>query len=147
MYYRWGSGVLVCLVQDTTLRQFLLTNLVFSEGKDIPHWRVNLGVIQASLGQLHNFPHFKKPFEGPTLFIGGSRSQYISYVPTHSCVGSCMFTTNLSFARETRIPEIKRLFPKAVVSYIPGAGHWPQYEEPAQLLTMVTDFCTKHTLK
>ncbi|KAL5477731.1 hypothetical protein EMCRGX_G024569 [Ephydatia muelleri] len=109
-----------------TLRQFLLTNLVFSDRGGTPHWRVNLDIIKASLDQIRGFPHFKEPFRGPTLFIGGSRSDYIS---------------------EQQIPEVKRLFPNAVVSYIPGAGHWPHYDEPAQLLKIVTDFCTKYTLK
>eukprot|EP00731_Ephydatia_muelleri_P036694 Em0306g2a len=61
-----------------TLRQFLLTNLVFSDRGGTPHWRVNLDIIKASLDQIRGFPHFKEPFRGPTLFIGGSRSDYIS---------------------------------------------------------------------
>ena len=109
-----------------TLRQFLLTNLVFSDRGSAPHWRVNLDVIKASLDQVRGFPHFREPFQGPALFIGGSRSHYIS---------------------EQQIPDVKRLFPNAVISYIQGAGHWPHYDEPAQLLKMVTDFCTKYTSK
>lgn len=71
----------VALVQVMTLRQFLLTNLVFSDRGSAPHWRVNLDVIKASLDQVRGFPHFREPFQGPALFIGGSRSHYISYVP------------------------------------------------------------------
>lgn len=117
-----ADALLKTHVPVTTLRQFLLTNLMFSDQSGTPpHWRVNLDVIKASLVQLQGFPHFNEPFEGPTLFIGGSKSEYIS---------------------ESKIPEIKRLFPNSVVSYIPGAGHWPHYDKPAQLLSIVTNFST-----
>ncbi len=62
--------------QDHMLRQFLLTNLVEHDGRF--RWRVNLKSI---INNLHNiiglFP-FESVYRGPTLFVGGQLSDYIT---------------------------------------------------------------------
>ncbi|XP_071882249.1 sn-1-specific diacylglycerol lipase ABHD11 isoform X3 [Anas platyrhynchos] len=63
-------------VQHPQLRQFLLTNLVEVEGRYV--WRVNLEAISHHLEDIMSFPVFHKPYPGPTLFLGGSNSPYIS---------------------------------------------------------------------
>ncbi|NXJ69746.1 ABHDB protein, partial [Rostratula benghalensis] len=105
------------VVQLPQLRQFLLTNLVEVEGRYI--WRVNLEAISHHLADIMNFPAFHKPYPGPTLFLGGSNSPYIS---------------------SKDYPEIKRLFPKADVRYIEGAGHIVHQDKFEEFITAVLNF-------
>ncbi|XP_074889434.1 sn-1-specific diacylglycerol lipase ABHD11 isoform X3 [Buteo buteo] len=105
------------VVQLPQLRQFLLTNLVEVEGHYI--WRVNLEAISHHLEDIMNFPTFHKPYPGPALFLGGSNSPYIS---------------------SKDYPEIQRLFPKAEVQYIKGAGHIVHQDKFEEFVTAVFNF-------
>ncbi|NXN21984.1 ABHDB protein, partial [Nycticryphes semicollaris] len=105
------------VVQLPQLRQFLLTNLVEVEGRYI--WRVNLEAISHHLADIMNFPVFHKPYPGPALFLGGSNSPYIS---------------------SKDYPEIKRLFPKADVQYIEGAGHIVHQDKFEEFIAAVLNF-------
>ncbi|XP_069647655.1 sn-1-specific diacylglycerol lipase ABHD11 isoform X1 [Haliaeetus albicilla] len=105
------------VVQLPQLRQFLLTNLVEVEGRYI--WRVNLEAISHHLADITNFPTFHKPYPGPALFLGGSNSPYIS---------------------SKHYPEIQRLFPKAEVQYIEGAGHIVHQDKFEEFITAVFNF-------
>ncbi|NXS46706.1 ABHDB protein, partial [Balaeniceps rex] len=105
------------VVQLPQLRQFLLTNLVEVEGRYI--WRVNLEAISHHLPDIMNFPVFHKPYHGPALFLGGSNSPYIS---------------------SKDYPEIQRLFPKADVQYITGAGHIVHQDKFQEFITAVLNF-------
>lgn len=84
-------------------------------------WRVNLPVLQDSFStRIAVFPNEKnRVFNGPTLFIGGSESDYL---------------------KETDHPSIKKIFPSATFHYIAGAGHWLHADKPAEFLQVVTDF-------
>ncbi|XP_030330665.1 protein ABHD11 isoform X3 [Strigops habroptila] len=105
------------VVQHPQLRQFLLTNLVEVEGHYV--WRVNLDAISHHLVDIMNFPVFHKPYPGPALFLGGSDSPYIS---------------------SQDYPEIQRLFPKADVHYIAGAGHIVHQDKFEEFITAVLNF-------
>ncbi|KAM6192711.1 sn-1-specific diacylglycerol lipase ABHD11 [Sarcoramphus papa] len=105
------------VVQLPQLRQFLLTNLVEVEGRYV--WRVNLEAISHHLADIMNFPVFHKPYPGPALFLGGSNSPYIS---------------------SKDYPEIQRLFPKADVQYIEGAGHIVHQDKFEEFITAVLSF-------
>ncbi|XP_050181949.1 protein ABHD11 isoform X1 [Myiozetetes cayanensis] len=105
------------VVKLPQLRQFLLTNLVEAEGRYV--WRVNLEAISQHLADIMNFPVFHKPYPGPTLFLGGSESPYIS-------------------SRD--YPEIQRLFPKAEIQYIKGAGHIVHQDKFEEFITAVLNF-------
>ncbi|NXI37258.1 ABHDB protein, partial [Galbula dea] len=105
------------VVQLPQLRQFLLTNLVEMEGRYV--WRVNLEAISHHLADIMNFPVFHKPYLGPALFLGGSKSPYIS---------------------SEDYPEIHRLFPKADVQYIEGAGHIVHQDKFEEFITAVLNF-------
>ncbi|XP_064533713.1 sn-1-specific diacylglycerol lipase ABHD11 isoform X1 [Pseudopipra pipra] len=105
------------VVKLPQLRQFLLTNLVEAEGRYV--WRVNLEAISRHLEDIMNFPVFHKPYPGPTLFLGGSDSPYIS-------------------SRD--YPEIQRLFPKAEIQYIKGAGHIVHQDKFEEFITAVLNF-------
>ncbi|KAM4648487.1 sn-1-specific diacylglycerol lipase ABHD11 isoform 3-T4 [Amazona ochrocephala] len=108
---------LCSVVQHPQLRQFLLTNLVEVEGHYV--WRVNLDAISQHLVDIMNFPVFHKPYPGPALFLGGSDSPYI---------------------RSQDYPEIQRLFPKADVQYIAGAGHIVHQDKFGEFITAVLNF-------
>ncbi|NXL04824.1 ABHDB protein, partial [Mesembrinibis cayennensis] len=105
------------VVQLPQLRQFLLTNLVEVEGRYV--WRVNLEAISHHLADIMNFPIFHKPYPGPALFLGGSNSPYIS---------------------SKDYPEIQRLFPKADVQHIQGAGHIVHQDKFEEFITAVLNF-------
>ncbi|XP_010221264.1 PREDICTED: alpha/beta hydrolase domain-containing protein 11 [Tinamus guttatus] len=105
------------VVQLAELRQFLLTNLVEVEGRYV--WRVNLEAISHHLSDIMNFPVFHKPYPGPTLFLGGSNSPYIS---------------------PKDYPEIRRLFPKADIQFIEGAGHIVHQDKFEEFMTAVLNF-------
>ncbi|KAI6074211.1 Protein ABHD11 [Aix galericulata] len=104
-------------VQHPQLRQFLLTNLVEVEGHYV--WRVNLEAISHHLEDILSFPVFHKPYPGPTLFLGGSNSPYIS---------------------SKDYPEIQRLFPKADIQFIEGAGHIVHQDKFEEFITAVLNF-------
>ncbi|KAM9176953.1 sn-1-specific diacylglycerol lipase ABHD11 [Mergus octosetaceus] len=104
-------------VQHPQLRQFLLTNLVEVEGHYV--WRVNLEAISHHLEDIMSFPVFHKPYPGPTLFLGGSNSPYIS---------------------SKDYPKIQRLFPKADIQFIEGAGHIVHQDKFEEFITAVLSF-------
>ena len=55
----------------------------------------------------------------PTLFIGGSESDYIP-VTDHD--------------------EIQEIFPSSEFSYVSGAGHWVHSQKPREVLELMLDF-------
>uniref|UniRef100_A0A8C4UZK1 sn-1-specific diacylglycerol lipase ABHD11 n=1 Tax=Falco tinnunculus TaxID=100819 RepID=A0A8C4UZK1_FALTI len=101
------------VVQVGNLRQYLLTNLLEVEGRYV--WRVNLEAISHHLADIINFPIFHKPYPGPTLFLRGSNSS-------------------------KHYPEIQRLFPKADIQDIEGAGHIVHQDKFEELVTAVLNF-------
>ncbi|EFX81811.1 hypothetical protein DAPPUDRAFT_188037 [Daphnia pulex] len=106
------------VVKDSLLRQFLLTNLVEDNGKF--RWRVNLkSIIQNLPNIIGHFPLKSESYHGPTLFIGGAKSDYI---------------------KPTDHDLIRKLFPGAQFQYIPDAGHWVHSEKPATFLELVLQF-------
>ncbi|TSL04267.1 Protein ABHD11 [Bagarius yarrelli] len=104
-------------VKLESVRRFLLTNLVEHEGHY--SWRINLEAILNHLPDLMGFPQFDTPYEGPTLFLGGSNSEYIS---------------------SEDYPEIQRLFPYGDVLYIPDASHWVHADKPLDFISTVITF-------
>ena len=58
-------------------------------------------------------------YPGPALFVAGARSNYIQ--PEHE-------------------PGIRRLFPRARIIRIEGAGHWVHAEQPQAFLRAVSAF-------
>ncbi|XP_074778844.1 sn-1-specific diacylglycerol lipase ABHD11 isoform X4 [Athene noctua] len=111
------TAMTLALQRLPQLRQFLLTNLVEVEGRYL--WRMNLEAISHHLADMMDFPVFHKPYPGPALFLGGSKSPYIS---------------------SKDYPEIQRLFPKADVQYIEGAGHIVHQDKFEEFITAVLNF-------
>ncbi|CAN9501116.1 unnamed protein product [Ophioblennius macclurei] len=114
---RMAEDQLRHLVKERSVRQFLLTNLVELNGHYA--WRVNLEAISAHLENIMSFPNFDHAYEGPTLFLGGASSAYIS---------------------SDDYPEIQRLFPYADIQYIPDASHWIHADKPLDFISSIISF-------
>jgi pimeloyl-ACP methyl ester carboxylesterase len=112
-------------VGDPTERAFLLQNLVLGEGA--PHWRINLGAIEAALPTLAGFPAMPAGarYDGPALFIAGGRS--------HS----------LGAAQE---PTVTTRFCNAAVVRLADAGHWVHTDAPEAFLSVVEAFLATRIL-
>ena len=96
------------------MRQFLLTNLVRTPGSKTMHWRIPVPTLTAALGSLGDFP-FKDPgaarYEGSTLFVRGTKSNYVP---------------------DDVLPLIGTFFPRFELHSI-DAGHWVMSERPEEL--------------
>lgn len=104
-------------IDEPALRQFLLKSL--QRGDDGGYrWRFNLAALEANYDALRAAPG-GEPFAGPTLFIRGGRSDYVSA------------------AHE---PLLRRLFPHHRLETIAEAGHWVHGEQPALFNALVLQF-------
>jgi pimeloyl-ACP methyl ester carboxylesterase len=104
-------------IPDRALRQFLLQNLGLRN--NTLYWRLNLDVINTQIDSLSGFPNMVVPYDGPALFVYGSRSDYID---------------------ATHTPTIKSLFPQSQMHAISNAGHWLHVEQPEAFLSAIKDF-------
>lgn len=106
-------------IRKSTLRQFLLQNLVSENGGY--RWRIDLEAIHQAIPDLLDFPPLKGrlPYRGEALFIGGSRSRYV--------------VTGYSEA-------ISQVVSNARIEIIQDAGHWVQVDQPEIFLKMVGEF-------
>ncbi len=102
-------------VADPAIRAFLLQSLDLGAGR----WRLNLPVLARELETITGWPDIRAVFEGPALFIAGGNSDYI--LPEHRAT-------------------IRRLFPRARLVKIPGAGHWLHAEKPREFSETVRLF-------
>ncbi|MGR3515330.1 MAG: alpha/beta fold hydrolase [Paracoccaceae bacterium] len=96
---------LAARVDDPLVRAFLLQSLDVKERR----WRLNLDVLAADMPKIMSFPEVSGLFEGPTLFLSGAESDYVT--------------------RDHRT-IIKELFPNARFAKIPNAGHWLHADQP-----------------
>ena len=92
------------------IRQFLLKNLYWVEKEQLG-FRFNLNVLSTKMEEIGDTISATDIFNGPTLFLKGDRSAYIT---------------------PEDIPEIKRHFPLAEIKSIANAGHWLHAENPQQ---------------
>ncbi|KAJ1654789.1 hypothetical protein IWQ61_005338 [Dispira simplex] len=112
-------------VPDITVRQFLLTNYKRNPGDSHYYFRVPLDTLLRSLPELGAFPadESANPFTKPTLFIFGSRSDYV-----------------LPGYHET----IRQRFPQTTFQSL-DAGHWVHAEQPHEFVKLVSQFYRQHT--
>ncbi len=111
-------------IPDIGVRQFLLQNLELGAGG--ARWRLNLEVLRARMGDLMDFPFDPETYryEGDALFIGGSRSEYL---------------TPDSF------DAVRTFFPAAEIEIIDGAGHWVHAEKPEEFYALAAGFLARHS--
>ena len=82
-------------------------------------WKMNLDVIYRHYDRLNGVMEADGTFEGPTLFVRGSASDYV--------------------ADEDR-EIIISFFPEAEIVTIDGAGHWVHAEKPQEFGEVVLGF-------
>lgn len=92
---------------DPEVRDFLLQSIDVKGKK----WMLNLDVLEAEMPKIIGFPEVSGSFDGPTLFLSGAESDYVT--------------------RDQR-PVIKGLFPNARFAKLPGAGHWLHAQKPRE---------------
>ncbi|KAM3963984.1 sn-1-specific diacylglycerol lipase ABHD11 [Aphomia sociella] len=112
---------LKCVTPDVNLRNFLITNLV-QTNTGAYTWRVNLPALKENFqSHISCFPSNLRGLQycGPTLFVGGSLSDYIG---------------------KNDLREIQEYFPLAELVFIEGAGHWVHSQKPEKFLDTVCKF-------
>ena len=116
------EAALASNVPDADTRGFLLKSL--QRTPDGFRWALNVPVLRAHTGTVGagiagTLPASIRPYAGPTRFVRGGRSRYVT---------------------DADLPEIERLFPTADLVTIEGAGHWVHAEAPDALFEAVEAF-------
>lgn len=112
-----AEAFLSARITDVPTLQFLLKNITRHPDGSYS-WKMNLPVLHAEYQNILA-PVTGFPYEGPALFVRGSRSGYI---------------------QDEDMPLIRSLFPHAQLQTIEGAGHWVHAEKPAELLSVLNHF-------
>ena len=112
-----AEKILADKIPDNGTRQFLLKNLYWKE-KDKLAWRFNLDAIASNIEQVGEATPQSVPFNSPVLFVAGEKSDYIT--------------------PDDR-KDIAQQFESVQILTAPGAGHWVHAEQPAWLLSAITD--------
>ncbi|MEM9437899.1 MAG: alpha/beta fold hydrolase [Pseudomonadota bacterium] len=110
-----ADAALATSVDEAGVRAFLLQSLDVRAKA----WRLNLPVLRAEMDKIIGFPEVSGSFAGPTLFLAGAASDYVTH--------------------EAR-PRAKALFPAARFAKIPGAGHWLHAEKPREFEAAIRAF-------
>jgi len=106
-------------IGSSAVRGYLLQNLV-QDAQGHWRWRMNLPVIAGSMDVILGFPDAGgRQFPGPTLFLYGGRSNYLT---------------------SEALPRIRALFPLARLRSIPEAGHWVYTDQPEPFSAAVAGF-------
>lgn len=98
-------------IPEAPIRAFLLQSLDL--GGDVPRWRLNLDALAEDMPGIIGFPDVSGTYDGPTLFLAGGASDYVT--PAHHS-------------------KIQGHFPRAQIESIPAAGHWVHAEAPNAFL-------------
>ena len=102
-------------VKEPGVRQFLLKSL-YQDESEAWKWRFNVAGLIASYSHIIDWEQTNQTFDGVTLFIKGSESDYIT--PAYR-------------------NDITRYFPKAKAHIIEGTGHWLHAEKPGAFNAIV----------
>lgn len=113
-----AEHILSQYLKDAGVRQFLLKNLYWVD-KEKLGFRANLEVLSESLEEIGAPIKGTGTYAGPTLFVKGDRSEYIS--PQDEGI-------------------IKRHFPKAQLETVTNSGHWVHAENPTEFFNISLQF-------
>jgi len=108
-------------LSDFGIRQFLLKNL-YRVDKGQLGLRFNLGILQNKMDEIGENISGKDRFDGPTLFLKGSRSEYI---------------------HEDDTAPIAKHFPNAHIETVANAGHWLHTENPNEFFNKSLEFLNR----
>lgn len=120
-----ADAALTDAVPSATVRSFLLQNL---RREDADHgggwsWQPNLEVLGRDLAALSGWPEDElagtPPYDGPTLWVGGSESAYV---------------------RPEYVAAMDRWFPTNRRVTVKGAGHWVHSEKPEVFIEVLRRF-------
>lgn len=113
-----AEQVLARVVKEPPMRAFLLNNLVLG---DQPHWRIGLREISLNMRNMFawNDPPGMSTYNGPTLFLCGAKSDYVTPAVE---------------------PSIKQRFPHAQIEYVADASHWLHADKPEVVITALREF-------
>lgn len=106
-------------IPEPPVRRFLLKNLSYSTSNGRYDWELNLDAIHEHYARLNEAIENGRTFDGPTLFVRGADSDYVSDKDEKS---------------------IKKLFPKAEFTTIEEAGHWVHADQPEDFAEIAVDF-------
>lgn len=109
---------LAASIPELRVRRFLLQNLARDSRGEFT-WKLNLRALHCSYSRLSGSVEGARPFEKPALFVRGAESHHV---------------------REDDAAAICRLFPRAVISTVSGAGHWVHADAPEALIEIVENF-------
>jgi len=113
---------LAAYIPEMPIRQFLLKNLQFDPATRRYTWQMDLEGLMRSYDRINAPIANGRQFTGPTLFVKGERSDYIT---------------------DEDLPAIRQLFPAARLVTIPGAGHWVHADAPEAFAREVLTFLTE----
>jgi pimeloyl-ACP methyl ester carboxylesterase len=105
-------------IPEVGTRQFLLKNITREDDGTFT-WKMNLPVLWKYFDDILAPVQGDQPFDKPTLFVRGSRSDYI---------------------KDADLPLIKTLFPQAELVTVEGAGHWVHADKPSELMAILKEF-------
>jgi esterase len=112
-----ADHVLASKIEEQGVRQFLLKSL-YQADKGW-HWRFNIELLYRDYSELSAAIVASQPYQNPTLFIKGERSDYLK--------------------AEYR-DAVLELFPNSISKVVGGVGHWLHAEKPAICGRIITDF-------
>ena len=112
------SQALAASISDGALRQFLLKNVGRDDSAAF-RWKMNLPAIHRNYSKLNEAVRTVSHFDGPTLFIRGSKSTYLT---------------------DSDCDDLKRPFPASRFATVQEAGHWVHSDAPATFLALLIDF-------
>jgi pimeloyl-ACP methyl ester carboxylesterase len=118
-----AEEILAERIPSKPVRAFLLKSLT-ADGDGGYRWSLNIDAIAACYEHLISWPEIEGRYEGPTLFIGGGKSDYVD---------------------PDDIDDIWRLFPHASLESIDDAGHWLHVEQRETFTELVLAFLAEHT--
>ncbi|XP_026477491.1 protein ABHD11-like [Ctenocephalides felis] len=105
-------------IKDKPTLDFLMQNLYKDDDGKIK-WRLNLETLGQS--KVEKFPHkaFQLQYPGPCLFLGGQRSEFL---------------------KESDLPDIRKMFPRAEMQILQSASHLLLVENPKEFVNVITQF-------
>lgn len=104
---------------DNTTIQFLMKGLQRDADEKNFEWKFNLTALWNHYEDIMGSISGNRPFNGPTLFIKGGKSDYIN---------------------AGNYPDAVEFFPNNELVEIAGAGHWVQAEKPNEFIEVVERF-------
>ncbi|MEM7371236.1 MAG: alpha/beta fold hydrolase [Bacteroidota bacterium] len=105
-------------IDEWSVRQFLLKGLGRDDQKNF-RWKFNLNTISLHYPRILEAVELEEPFEGPTLFLSGGKSEYVQV---------------------SDWPNIRDHFPFAQFEVLEEAGHWVHAEAPEAFLQTIRHF-------